>query len=97
MFREHFLTCFIDDKFGLKNLEDIGEDNVAYECDYPHSDTVWPECPDRLIETVSHLPAGTIDKITHGNAMRLYNFDAFGLMGAAKLHSGCAARSGNSH
>lgn len=97
VFREHFLTCFIDDKFGLKNLDDIGEDNVAYECDYPHSDTVWPECPDRLIETVSHLPASTIDKITHGNAMRLYNFDAFSLMGGRKNCSAGALRAQATH
>ncbi|WP_445262799.1 amidohydrolase family protein [Pseudomonas sp. JAI120] len=81
VFREHFLTCFIDDRFGLKNLDEIGEDNVAYECDYPHSDTVWPESADRFFETVHHLPRSVVDKITHGNALRLFNFDAFGMMG----------------
>ncbi|MDB5423252.1 MAG: amidohydrolase [Phenylobacterium sp.] len=81
VFRDHFMTCFIDDRVGLANLDDIGEDNVAYECDYPHSDTVWPESADRLFHTLSHLPERTIDKITHGNALRLYNFDAFGMMG----------------
>jgi len=81
IFREHFLTCFIDDKFGLENLDAIGEDNVAYECDYPHSDTVWPESADRLHETLIHLPEKTINKISHENALRLFNFDAFGLMG----------------
>ncbi|NWL81022.1 amidohydrolase [Pseudomonas taiwanensis] len=81
VFREHFQTCFIDDRFGLKNLEDIGVDNVAYECDYPHSDTVWPESADMLFDSLKHLPDASIDKITHGNALRLYNFDAFGKMG----------------
>ncbi|MBK5123938.1 amidohydrolase [Burkholderia sp. R-69980] len=81
VFREHFLTCFIDDKFGLKNLEEIGEDNVAYECDYPHSDTVWPESAERLCATVNHLSPQVIEKISHGNALRLFHFDAFGKMG----------------
>lgn len=81
VFAEHFLTCFIDDKFGLKNLDDIGEDNVAYECDYPHSDTVWPESPERFLETVGHLTKAQIDKISHQNALRLFQFDAFGPMG----------------
>jgi predicted TIM-barrel fold metal-dependent hydrolase len=81
VFREHFLTCFIDDAFGLENLDKIGEDNVAYECDYPHSDTVWPESGDRLFETLGGLTDVQIDKISHGNALRLFNFDAFGMMG----------------
>ncbi|HBP0042093.1 amidohydrolase family protein [Pseudomonas aeruginosa] len=81
VFREHFQTCFIDDRFGLKNLDEIGEDNVSYECDYPHSDTVWPESADMLLESLGGLSDTAIDKITHGNALRLYNFDAFGKMG----------------
>lgn len=81
VFREHFLTCFIDDAFGLDNLDRIGEDNVAYECDYPHSDTVWPESADRLLATLSGIPDRAVEKITHANALRLFNFDAFGMMG----------------
>jgi predicted TIM-barrel fold metal-dependent hydrolase len=81
VFREHFLTCFIDDAFGLENLDKIGENNVAYECDYPHSDTVWPESADRLRATLSGISDTAIEKITHGNALRLFNFDAFGMMG----------------
>jgi len=81
VFREHFLTCFIEDKFGLANLEAIGEDFVAYECDYPHSDTQWPYVPEHLFETVKHLTDSQIDKVTHLNAMKFYNFDAFGMMG----------------
>jgi predicted TIM-barrel fold metal-dependent hydrolase len=81
IFREHFLTCFIDDKFGLENLAAIGEDMVAYECDYPHSDTVWPESADRLHETLKHLPDRVINKVSHENALRVMQFDAFGKMG----------------
>ena len=81
IFREHFMTCFIDDNFGLANLDKIGEDHVAYECDYPHSDSVWPESAQRLLESVQHLPDSTINKVTHANALRLFNFDAFGKLG----------------
>ncbi len=81
VFREHFMTCFIDDAFGLANLDRIGEDNVAYECDYPHSDTVWPKSPERLFETVKHLPQPVIEKVSHGNALRFFGFDAFGKLG----------------
>jgi predicted TIM-barrel fold metal-dependent hydrolase len=81
IFREHFLTCFIDDKFGLENLAAIGEDMVAYECDYPHSDTVWPESAERLYDTIKHLPERVINKVSHENALRIMKFDAFGKMG----------------
>jgi predicted TIM-barrel fold metal-dependent hydrolase len=81
VFREHFMTCFIDDAFGLKNIDAIGEDNVSYECDYPHSDSVWPDSADYLLKTVSGLTDQQIDKVTHLNALNLYQFDAFGMMG----------------
>lgn len=81
VFREHFLTCFIDDQFGLKNLDSIGENIVAYECDYPHSDTLWPHAPERLFDTVQHLTRSQIDKITHSNAMEFMHFDPFTAMG----------------
>jgi predicted TIM-barrel fold metal-dependent hydrolase len=76
-FRKHFLNCFIDDAFGLKNLADIGEDMVAYECDYPHSDALWPEVPEFLYKTVQGLTDQQIDKVTHLNAMRFFRFDPF--------------------
>ena len=76
-FRKHFLNCFIEDTFGLKNLEDIGEDMVAYESDYPHSDALWPNVPERLWESVKHLTEAQINKVTHLNAMRFFRFDPF--------------------
>jgi len=76
-FRRHFLNCFIDDAFGLRNIDAVGEDMIAYECDYPHSDALWPEVPERLWETVRHLTDLQIDKVTHGNAMRHFRFDLF--------------------
>lgn len=93
IFRKHFLTCFIDDKFGLQNIEYIGEDNISYECDYPHSDSLWPEAPDYLWESIKHLSDVQIDKITHLNAMRFFNFDIFSKMPKAELTVGaCRAR-----
>jgi predicted TIM-barrel fold metal-dependent hydrolase len=33
LFKKHFITCFIDDQFGLKNLEYMNQDMVCYEAD----------------------------------------------------------------
>ena len=88
IFRKHFLNCFIDDKFGLQNIQYIGEDNIAYECDYPHSDTLWPEVPENLWPSINHLADAQIDKITHLNAMKWFNFDIFSMMPKAELTIG---------
>ncbi len=77
IFQRHFLSCFIDDRFGLKHLEDVGEDMVGYECDYPHSDALWPEVPEYLWDSLKHLTDLQIDKVTHLNAMRHFRFDPF--------------------
>jgi predicted TIM-barrel fold metal-dependent hydrolase len=77
VFRRHFSSCFIDDAYGLRNLDLIGEDNVCYEVDYPHSDAPWPKAPELLWKSIQHLTDRQIDKVTHLNAMRLYNFDPF--------------------
>jgi predicted TIM-barrel fold metal-dependent hydrolase len=81
LFKRHIMCCFIDDKFGLQNLSFMNEDMVAYECDYPHSDTLWPKAPEYLWESVKHLARAQIDKVTHGNVMREYSFDPFAVMG----------------
>jgi predicted TIM-barrel fold metal-dependent hydrolase len=77
IFREHFITCFIDDRFGIKNRDAIGVDNICYECDYPHSDTLWPEAPEYLWAGFNGVSGEDIDKITHLNAMRHYSFEPF--------------------
>jgi predicted TIM-barrel fold metal-dependent hydrolase len=74
--KRHFLHCFIDDRSGLRHLDEIGEDMVAYECDYPHSDALWPEVPEYLWESVKHLTDEQIDKVTHKNAIRFFRHDS---------------------
>lgn len=88
VFREHFLTCFIDDKFGLKNYTDVGEDIICYECDYPHSDCTWPEAPEVLWESLKGLPERVINKVTHENVMREYQWDPISKLGREALTVG---------
>ena len=42
VFREHILACYITDPSGLLLRDRIGIDIIAWECDYPHTDTTWP-------------------------------------------------------
>src|SRR4051794_39985358 len=56
MFREHFLTCFISDPIGIELRHHIGVDNMAWEMDYPHSDSSWPGAPEELAEVAHDVP-----------------------------------------
>ena len=77
VFNEHVYTCFIDDAVGLEVRHHLNGENIMWECDYPHSDCTWPQSPERLMKSLSGLSDTEIDKITHLNAMRGFNFDAF--------------------
>jgi predicted TIM-barrel fold metal-dependent hydrolase len=76
VFKEHIITCFVDDEFGIANLDRMNVDMVAWECDYPHSDGSWPRSPEKMFRYLAPLgDDAVIDKITHGNAIRLLHFD----------------------
>jgi len=77
VFREHFLTCFISDPIGVKLRHDVGIDNIAWECDYPHSDSSWPFAGEELASVATDVPDDELNKISHENAMRWYSFDPF--------------------
>jgi len=81
VFREHFLSCFIEDKFGCANYKAVGENNIAYECDYPHSDCTWPTVAEELYDNVKDLPDAIADKITHGNVFSFFNVNPFEVLG----------------
>ena len=79
VFREHFLTCFISDPVGVAMRDHIGVDNIAWEADYPHSDSMWPGAPEELMAAFAKngVPAERIKKMSYQNAMRWYSFDPF--------------------
>ena len=74
LFREHVFGCFIEDHHGIASLDEIGEDNVMCETDYPHSDSTWPNCITAVKKVIGHLPPETQYKLLRGNAERLYRF-----------------------
>ncbi len=82
VFNDHVLTCFIDDEFGVASREFLNLDHVMWECDYPHSDSSWPFSPEAI---AGHFDGGVsdedIDRITHLNAMRHFQFDPFSVHG----------------
>ena len=79
VFRDHFLTCFISDHVGVRLRNDVGIDNICWEADYPHSDSMWPGAPEQLHEVLTehNVPDDEINKMTYENAMRWYHWDPF--------------------
>lgn len=74
LFKDHVFGTFIEDHAGLRLLDVIGEDNVMLECDYPHSDSTWPDTIELASKWLGDLPEDVQHKITVGNACRVYDF-----------------------
>ncbi|WP_067668580.1 amidohydrolase family protein [Nocardia miyunensis] len=79
VFREHTVACYVTDKTSLKLRHEIGIDNIAWECDYPHSDSIWPNAPEFVLNELQAVDAddSDINKITWQNACRFLNWDPF--------------------
>ena len=73
-FRNHIYGCIIEDRHAVRSLDEIGEDNIMCETDYPHSDSTWPDCIDVARNTMKDLPENVQYKLLRGNAERLYRF-----------------------
>ena len=70
--RRQCRATFQDDRLGIKNLDELGEENVMWASDYPHRDGVWPDSDEYIDKQFKHLPDATRRKITCENAGRFY-------------------------
>jgi predicted TIM-barrel fold metal-dependent hydrolase len=79
VWRDNFLACFITEPSGLDSRHRIGVETIAWELDYPHSDSTWPFAPEVLWPELqgANMTDKEIDQVTHENAMRFYDFDPF--------------------
>ncbi|MCU1499829.1 MAG: hypothetical protein JWM47_3782, partial [Acidimicrobiales bacterium] len=67
--------CFFRDRHGLVSLDVVGEDNVTFETDYPHTDSTWPETEAVASKLVEGLTEEQIYKVMRGNAIRMLHLD----------------------
>jgi predicted TIM-barrel fold metal-dependent hydrolase len=79
IFREHSLACYVTDPTALKVRQDIGVDIIAWECDYPHSDSIFPDAPEFVLNEMQQagVSDAEIDKITWQNSCRYFGWDPF--------------------
>jgi predicted TIM-barrel fold metal-dependent hydrolase len=67
--------CFTADRVGLRNLDTVGEDNICFETDYPHTDTTWPNSREYVEKMIVDLDAEVAYKVLRGNAIRMLDLD----------------------
>jgi predicted TIM-barrel fold metal-dependent hydrolase len=68
----NFWFCMLDDPSVLPVLDRIGAENILFETDYPHADSLWPGVQDTAAELLGGLPIEIARQITHGNAASLF-------------------------
>ncbi len=76
-FLERVLLCFINDRVGVELLGHLNIDNICWESDFPHSDSTWPSAPEVLEDCFTGVTDDVVERITHLNAMRAFQFDPF--------------------
>jgi predicted TIM-barrel fold metal-dependent hydrolase len=76
VFRRNMYLCMIEEPVCLRYRDDIGVDRIMWECDYPHTDTTWPESQDTAQDVLKAAECDQleIDLITHGNAERVFDW-----------------------
>ena len=67
--------CFTADRHGLRSLEEVGEDNICFETDYPHTDTTWPYSEAYIEKLCVGLTDEQAYKILRGNAIKMLELD----------------------
>jgi predicted TIM-barrel fold metal-dependent hydrolase len=74
LFRKHMYGCFIDDVHGLGARDQIGLDRILWECDYPHSDSNWPNSRKRASAVFADIPDEEVAQMVEGNSRELFRF-----------------------
>jgi predicted TIM-barrel fold metal-dependent hydrolase len=68
-------VCFYDDVAGLEARERIGVRQIAFETDYPHQDSTWPNTRDAIARFEGLLDDEELELVLRGNGARLLGID----------------------
>jgi predicted TIM-barrel fold metal-dependent hydrolase len=72
-FRDHVYACVFDDPTAMRLVDQIGEDNICFETDYPHNDSSWPRSVATARALMADLSEPQRTKILRLNGAKLYN------------------------
>jgi predicted TIM-barrel fold metal-dependent hydrolase len=59
----------------VKNIEEVGVDNITFETDYPHTDSTWPETKQFAEKFMEGIDDDIVHKLMRGNAIRMLGLD----------------------
>ncbi len=74
-YRGRIFGCFTNDAHGVASIDSVGEDNICFETDYPHTDTTWPFTRDEVERMTASLTDEQRYKVLRGNAIRMLDLD----------------------
>ncbi len=73
-FRRQVYASFWFEQWGpLHAIEELGEDNVMFETDFPHPTCLYPETHTRITKTLEQLDPIVRRKVLHDTATRIYH------------------------
>ena len=73
-FKRQVYASFWFEQWGpLHAIEELGEDNVMFETDFPHPTCLYPETHTRISKTLDQLDPTVRRKVLHDTAARVYN------------------------
>ena len=74
-FHSNVFLGFQEDSLGIKMRDIIGVDNLMWGSDYPHVETTFPRSRQLLEEILVDCTEDEKEKISGGNAARIYNLN----------------------
>ena len=72
LLHRNFWFCSIEDPVAFSLLDVIDPKHLMVECDYPHTDSTWPDTQSVIRREMIDLPAETIKDVCFRNAAALY-------------------------
>jgi predicted TIM-barrel fold metal-dependent hydrolase len=72
LLHRNFWFCSIEDPVAFSLLDVIDPKHLMVECDYPHTDSTWPETQSVIRREMLDLPAETVKDVCFRNAATLY-------------------------
>jgi len=75
-FHRQFFATFENDRAGVLTRELLGENNLMWGSDYPHTEGVWPFSRKMVAENFAGVDDGETRRIVHDNVVALYGFPA---------------------
>ncbi len=71
-----FSATTIGDPLAIQLRDVIGIDTMLWECDFPHAESPWPNMQNKLEASFAGVPEDDVERITHGNAARLFRWES---------------------